>query len=74
MNKYLYIFCICFKLSELNFLEYCTFNTIHDLIYGSFDKVYASWEMTDFVCKKMLEYHVEKLWSEKKNSVYSARA
>ena len=56
MNKYLYdIFCIFFKLLKLNFLEYCIFKTMHDLIYGNFDQVYACWEITDFVCK-MLEY------------------
>ena len=30
---------------------------MHYLIYGNFDQVYACWEITDFVYKKMLEYH-----------------
>ena len=28
---------------------------MHYLIYGNFDQVYACWEVTDFVYKKMLE-------------------
>ena len=31
------------------------------IIYGSFDQVYASWEITDFACKKMLEYCPDKI-------------
>ena len=63
MNKYLYDFSfggggVCFKLLKFNFLS--TVNTMHYLIYGNFDQVYACSEITDFVYKKMLEYHSEK--------------
>ena len=30
------------------------------LISGNFDQVYACWEITDFVYKKMLEYRSQK--------------
>ena len=33
---------------------------MHCLIYGNFDQVYTCWEITDFICKKMLEYCSEK--------------
>ena len=52
MNKYLYdffFFSVSFKLLKLNFLEYFIFNTMHYLIYGNFNQVYACWEITDFV-------------------------
>ena len=30
---------------------------MHYLIYSNFDQIYACWEITDFVYKKMLGYH-----------------
>ena len=59
------LLCACFKLSKLNFREYCIFNTMHYLVYGNFDQVYACWEITNLVCKKMLEYCSEKTLTRK---------
>ena len=39
-------FCVCFKLLELNFLEYCIFNTLHYLVYDNSNQVYAFWEIS----------------------------
>ena len=49
------VFSISCKLLKLNFIEYCTSDTMHYLIYGNFGQVYACWKVTDFVYKKMLE-------------------
>ena len=38
---------------------------MHYLIYGNFDQVYAYWEITNLVCKKMLEYCSEKTLTRK---------
>ena len=38
---------------------------MHYLIYGNFDQVYACWEITNLVCKKMLEYCSEKTLTRK---------
>ena len=50
---------------------------MHYLIYGNFDQVYACWEITNLVCKKMLEYCSEKTLTRKEyiyNSIFSPRA
>ena len=38
---------------------------MHYLIYGNFDQVYSCWEITNLVCKKMLEYCSEKTLTRK---------
>ena len=63
MNKHVFhILCVCFKLLELNVLEYCILDIVDIValpIYDNFDQVYAFWEIGGFVYMKMLAYRSE---------------